>query len=242
MTTAHRRAGFSLIELLVVIGIIATLASMLLPAVGLVRASAKSLGCQAHLQQIHAGILGYSSDWRGYTMYSWNVNPAGTQWWSWGEVLATHLDFRPPTGAKPGQFGIFNCPMNTKQRILCDMWGPNAAAQAAGQFEDTASYSGNGNEFSFTTPSRFFAARVSAYTRPADLLAVWDGILARTEPWYNDGSCTVPFVPGSVRGVRYAHRGRTNAIYADGHLGALPFLYHRTAASAPYNAWNSFYN
>lgn len=237
MITAPRRTGFSLIELLVVIGIIGTLASMLLPAVGLVRASAQKLACQANLQQIHAGIQGYSCDWRGSTMYAYNNS--GSLWWSWGDTLATHLELTAPVGAKAKQFGIFNCPMNTKQRYRCDMWGPNAAAQAAGLWEDHSSYSGNGDTFGTSNPSRYFPIRISAVLRPTEMMAVWDGIIARTECHTNDGASTVPFTPNSVRGVRYAHRGRTNILYADGHQGTTTLLLYRSASTA---AWNSFYN
>jgi prepilin-type N-terminal cleavage/methylation domain-containing protein len=48
----HRRAGFSLIELLVVIGIIAILIAILVPVLSRARASAKRTVCSNHLRQL----------------------------------------------------------------------------------------------------------------------------------------------------------------------------------------------
>lgn len=56
------RSGFTLVELLVVIGIIAVLMGLLLPVMKKARGSAQVAQCQSNLKQIYNAMLMYASD------------------------------------------------------------------------------------------------------------------------------------------------------------------------------------
>jgi prepilin-type N-terminal cleavage/methylation domain-containing protein/prepilin-type processing-associated H-X9-DG protein len=70
-----RRRAFSLIELMVVIGIIAILIALLLPALRRAREAAVQVQCASQLRQLGAGFMNYAAQNRGWLPHwgGWHV-------------------------------------------------------------------------------------------------------------------------------------------------------------------------
>jgi prepilin-type N-terminal cleavage/methylation domain-containing protein len=79
-----RSCGFSLIELLIVISIIALLASMLLPALRAARGEGIRISCQNNLRQLAVGTQMYTADNEGRLPEN---NPGSTNDWVRGNLL-----------------------------------------------------------------------------------------------------------------------------------------------------------
>ena len=77
LPTSHfRLRGFTLVELLVVIGIIALLISILLPAMARAREQAKRTQCLSNLRQVHALFALYAHDNRDQVPIGYRATPA----------------------------------------------------------------------------------------------------------------------------------------------------------------------
>ncbi len=72
MRTATGRKGFTLVELLTVIGIIAVLAAILFPVFGSARAKARQSRCLSNMQQLGVAIETYVQDHGGF-LPTWSI-------------------------------------------------------------------------------------------------------------------------------------------------------------------------
>jgi prepilin-type N-terminal cleavage/methylation domain-containing protein/prepilin-type processing-associated H-X9-DG protein len=143
MNTQHRKA-FTLVELLVVIGIIAVLIGILLPALNSAREQARVSACLSNLRQISQGLQMYTNEFKGYVVpgHIRRYPPGGRGEETWATLLvvqkyirgASQIDFTPG-GSPPGENAwdsknsagntVFRCPSANDM-----IWDTNTAPKS----------------------------------------------------------------------------------------------------------------
>lgn len=235
LTPPHRgrRGGFTLVELLVVIGIIALLLSILLPALSRARASAQATACASNLRQLATAAQMYANANRGAIVPGAIMRTATpmtfTLWWGeivWGTGPFTHDNgFLSPyldggNGAEERRLTLcpsFNDTAPMWNLIASDPRNASMAFNHYGQNQKLNQFGAAGGKLSKVRR----ASEIAWYADAAQMLMM-EGCHA-PEPWLNEPNN--PYYPTA----HARHPNKTaNVAWVDGHVSNEPVRFFDT--------------
>jgi len=243
--TSATRRGFTIIELLVVVGIIAVLVGLILPAIKAARESSRGVVCLSNLRQLALAASAYAINHGGFYPPSAYDGEDATNYygytWDFTLVLtkATGVrSIRPGLlWADQGDGRIQQCPsFDGRSNTLMDPYTG---------YNYNYSFIGRGKAGStFYPPARL--AQVKSPTRTA---LFGDGQYAQGANKYMRSPLTSSFdtFGGRTAGTQgFRHRRKTNVAFADSHAEAISDRCDPAMGVAPGTGFisldNSFYD
>lgn len=213
--------GFSLLELLAGIAIVAVLAATLLPAVNRSIGAARQAKCQSNLRQVGSGLNSYAADNDMAMPYGYWVPPSGESQ-TWDKLISDYLGIRRDTVWLPTA-SVMSCPADKLPGVA-----------TANRFRRTYSMVRGSEGFGITANGQQASqpgVRLATVPSPSRTIIVTEFSSALAKGDSSDSvvgspACSVIDSParqlaagnGKPDGL---HAGKMNYLFVDGHVEVL---------------------
>jgi len=235
----RKRRGFTLVELLVVIGIIAVLISILLPVLNKARQQAYQVKCQSNMKQLMYATTMYVSAWKGQVPFAnWGPPEQGGIYrfgWLYATLKKDRTGFQPGRGGgnwnphppvdgvMTGELwpyikamGIYHCPITDQSLWVNTNWLTDYLMNGAMLcFGESGFLNPNGNYLGIKVPG----LKISQFRRPSESVIYFEALEQKYEgeshtgAVWNDGSSRPDEEVMSDR-----HYKGANVAFLDGHV------------------------
>lgn len=221
--------GFTLVELLVVISIIAALAALLLPALNKTKEQGRSTLCRSNMKQISLGILLYADDNDYYFPWPGSQNSNRDPDWVWGGQDAA--DLNSPSAWEQPQFG-FRAEVGSVYTYVTTLPRVSTATYNASKMTNnypvyrcpSTGRLGESLRVNFTMNGWLNPGEPGTSDKGVMQTSVVNPVekvlLANSNPSRMDAASLNPLAITDP-GVFVSHNGRVNIGYIDGHLDSL---------------------
>ena len=223
----RRASAFTLVELLVVIGIIALLVSILLPTLNRARQSAQQIKCASNLRQIGLAVTMYANETKGYFPYPTTTQGEQQLWFT---AIDKYLISLPIAGRNPGNPNAATPQRTYHEYKQCVVWEDftgqvNAGGTQHAGKESAKTYKMN-SHLRRRWPTRSHA-KVTQVRKPTEFVLVGDAHSLDVTGDHpnptqnikesNDLSFEVGD-PDDQAGPAIRHKGGANILFVDGHV------------------------
>lgn len=222
--------AFTLVELLVVIGIIAVLIGILVPVLSKATQSAKEIKCSSQVRQLTIALLQYSQTYKVYPAASYAGVPPENQYWF--TLLSPYLGNKNPTANQAKVLEIMVCPEDEADGGRAN-WAQALMTIPADQnkyrdYPESYAINRNTQQSDGITPYPLSTIKMSSEFILIGELKAWYQWPTRVSTWFH------PSVASGANAVYWQRpmwganhkRGKGDPVitvgYADGHVG------HRT--------------
>jgi prepilin-type processing-associated H-X9-DG protein len=210
--------AFTLVELLVVIAVIATLTTVPLPARARAKASGRSAVCKSNLRQIGIALIGFTHDNGHYPAdVYWNTSISPLVTYGWPAYLLPNVS---------SNAGVFRCPATDSESDWPTNRSPKGYPFPFNIDTGTSRFSYGYNHWAVANVSGYGVGGApgsevpeSRVLKPADMIAIGDsdgnGVLDGDIGFHRLPSASGPqpiFPPGS------RPKGGANIVFCDGHV------------------------
>jgi prepilin-type N-terminal cleavage/methylation domain-containing protein/prepilin-type processing-associated H-X9-DG protein len=225
----HTR-GFTLVELLVVVGVIAILIALLMPALSKARRQAQQVACMSNLRQVASAILAYAQAHKGWfpaPASTWREQPEDWVHWQPGRDLSESRIF-PFLGESPE---VLKCPAGPPERRP-----PPGEPPYPFNYSVNHRFTGEPGRTKFGNLGGYDSqpCKLSQVLGPSQkILLIDEEVTAANDGTWHSHGFEAPGITGTSVSVRhdrgrevgglatdpvaYYRAGRGNAAFADGH-------------------------
>lgn len=212
--------AFTLVELLVVIGIIALLISLLLPALQGVRRSAQGAACMSNLRQVHLALLSYANDHRGWLMPV--GGPADDNYPSWSQYLTIQAPEGPANFQASANYlrdrRALICPSQPEATTVRGSYGLNSRMSSDVEGQSYFIYTAISNHGRPNVIVQHY--RLSKTMVPSEMYLVADTTMWNNSQNFQLVYANIAFRHGSDR-TGTSPQASVNMLFHDGHVETL---------------------